>query len=103
MRYIKLAFLLLASPFAYAADIPAPARLNVIPVKDQPSVPGPSENFTGTVHGTAVVKGADPSALNCGWVKFQPGSRSNWHRHPKGQLLLIARQSWVFSVECGCD
>jgi len=27
--------------------------------------------------------------MTCGYVMFDPSSRSAWHTHPKGQLLII--------------
>lgn len=77
--------------------------MKVIKVKDQPSVLAPSENFTGKVRVTMVAKGEDPSTLSCGYVEFQPGARSNWHMHPKGQILIVTEgeglvQEWGKSI-----
>ncbi|MXV50130.1 cupin domain-containing protein [Pedobacter sp. HMF7647] len=49
----------------------------------------PASNFTGTVWFAPLV--SNDSTFNCtiGTVTFEPGSRSNWHRHPSGQILLI--------------
>ncbi|MBI3546169.1 MAG: cupin domain-containing protein [Gammaproteobacteria bacterium] len=63
--------------------------MKVIAVKNEASVTVPAENFTGSARVTMVVKGEDPSNLSCGYVEFQPGARSNWHTHPKGQLLIV--------------
>lgn len=50
---------------------------------------GPSENFTGNAWNTPLV--ANDSTYNTviGNVYFEPGARSNWHRHPSGQILII--------------
>jgi quercetin dioxygenase-like cupin family protein len=50
---------------------------------------GPAENFTGNAWNTPLV--ADDSTYNTviGNVYFEPGARSNWHRHPSGQILII--------------
>ena len=56
----------------------------------QPSTSGPAEYFTGTVKVTRLVQADDPSDLTCGSVEFQAGARSNWHTHPKGQLLIVS-------------
>ena len=50
---------------------------------------GPAENFTGNAWNTALV--ADDSTYNTviGNVYFEPGARSNWHKHPSGQILII--------------
>ena len=50
---------------------------------------GPAENFTGNAWNTPLV--ADDSTYNTviGNVYFEPAARSNWHRHPSGQILII--------------
>jgi quercetin dioxygenase-like cupin family protein len=50
---------------------------------------GPTENFTGNAWNTPLV--ANDSTYNTviGNVYFEPGARSNWHRHPSGQILII--------------
>ncbi len=55
--------------------------------------PGPEAYFTGKVSVAPMIKEVDPSALSCGCVNFQPGARSAWHTHPKGQLLIIKEGS----------
>lgn len=65
------------------------AEMKVLTVKDQPSTEGPKENFTGKAQIKRLVQGEDPSSLTGGYVIFEAGSRSNWHTHPKGQLLIV--------------
>ncbi len=50
---------------------------------------GAAENFTGNAWNTPLV--ANDSTYNTvmGNVYFEPGARSNWHRHPSGQILII--------------
>ena len=50
---------------------------------------GPAENFTGNAWNTPLLP--DDSTYNTviGNVYFEPGARSNWHRHPSGQILII--------------
>lgn len=50
---------------------------------------GSAENFTGNAWNSPLV--ADDSIYNTviGNVYFEPGARSNWHRHPSGQILII--------------
>src|SRR5699024_8472374 len=48
-----------------------------------------SENFTGTVWVDMVVTDAATYAPRIGNVTFEPGSRTDWHSHPGGQILLI--------------
>jgi quercetin dioxygenase-like cupin family protein len=50
---------------------------------------GPAEHFTGRAWNISLV--ANDSVYNTvvGNVYFEPGARSNWHKHPAGQILII--------------
>ncbi|WKU46551.1 cupin domain-containing protein [Streptomyces sp. VNUA116] len=49
-----------------------------------------SEWVTGTVHVTSIAVAEEaPSRLRIDDVRFEPGSRTHWHRHPEGQFLHI--------------
>ena len=67
--------------------------MKIIKPAAEPSNEGPAEYFTGTVRVTPLVKGESPSCLTCASVGFQPGARSAWHTHPKGQLLIVTAGS----------
>lgn len=49
----------------------------------------PAQNFTGTAWVNMVVLAQDGFNCSVGTVTFEPGSRTNWHRHPGGQILLV--------------
>ena len=51
----------------------------------QPSTRGPAEWFTGTVRIDPLHSAPEPSRVSCASVTFEPGARTNWHRHPLGQ------------------
>ena len=55
----------------------------------QPSTRGPAEWFTGTVRIDPLHSVAEPSRVSCASVTFEPGARTNWHRHPLGQTLIV--------------
>jgi quercetin dioxygenase-like cupin family protein len=50
---------------------------------------GPASNFTGKAFNYGLV--ANDSTYNTvvGNVLFEPAARSNWHKHPAGQILII--------------
>ncbi len=50
---------------------------------------GPAENFTGNAWNTGLVANDSNYNTVIGNVYFEPGARSNWHRHPSGQILII--------------
>jgi quercetin dioxygenase-like cupin family protein len=64
-------------------------QLKILKPSELPSSAGPDEYFTGSVKVTPLVQGEEPSCLQCAAVGFQPGARSAWHTHPKGQLLIV--------------
>lgn len=54
------------------------------------------ENFTGTVYVEPVFDAEGPFVVNSGKVTFLPNARSNWHRHPAGQMLVVTEGTgWV--------
>jgi quercetin dioxygenase-like cupin family protein len=55
----------------------------------QPSVKGPAEYFTGNVRVDPLFPANDSAAFSGAHVTFEPGARSAWHIHPKGQHLLV--------------
>ncbi len=45
--------------------------------------------FTGTALLNVLVPKDETGTFTIGNVVFEPGSRTNWHTHPAGQILLI--------------
>lgn len=45
--------------------------------------------FTGNAYLTALVAKDKNNNFSAGSVTFEPGARTNWHTHPKGQVLLV--------------
>lgn len=50
---------------------------------------GPADWFTGTVHIDDIRDPDGQSAVGCAHVRFTPGARTAWHRHPRGQTLYV--------------
>ncbi len=66
--------------------------------------PGPAENFTGGVHVEMLFEAVTPSHASGGSVTFEPGARTAWHSHPRGQVLIVTAgtgrvQSWSGPIE----
>ena len=55
----------------------------------QPSIKGPAEYFTGNVRVDPLFPATDSAPFSGAYVTFEPGARSAWHIHPKGQHLLV--------------
>lgn len=60
---------------------------------------GPSENFTGKAYAHSLVLNDSTLTTLVGNVYFEPGSRSNWHTHPGGQILIITSGSGFHQIE----
>lgn len=52
-------------------------------------LPGKSSQFTGQAVGDAVLPATDGVTINT--VSFEPGARTHWHSHEKGQLLFVTQ------------
>lgn len=87
--WFKKLILIMATILFFGINSVAENSMQVLTVKDQPTSAGPSEYFTGKVEVARLITGESPSDLTCGSVKFEAGARSNWHTHPKGQLLVV--------------
>ncbi|MGH8242468.1 MAG: carboxymuconolactone decarboxylase family protein [Steroidobacteraceae bacterium] len=58
-----------------------------------------SDNFTGAVWVDMVVTEAETYDTRIGNVTFEPGSRTDWHLHPGGQILLVTGGSGYHQVQ----
>lgn len=45
--------------------------------------------FSGNAFITPLVVKDKNNDFSAGSVTFEPGARTNWHKHPKGQVLLV--------------
>lgn len=68
---------------------------------DLKSMPGPAEWFTGKVTITGVFQRPDPARVGGGKVRFEPGARTAWHKHPLGQTLIVTEGVGWTQVEGG--
>lgn len=48
-----------------------------------------NNNFTGTAWLQMLVSNDSTYNTSIGNVTFEPGARTNWHKHPGGQILLV--------------
>jgi quercetin dioxygenase-like cupin family protein len=71
------------------AQADGPPAQQIARAGSQPSVAGPAENFTGRVRVHPVWPANGDINASGGLVTFEPGARSAWHTHPKGQRLVV--------------
>jgi quercetin dioxygenase-like cupin family protein len=55
----------------------------------QHSTKGQAEYFTGPVRIDPLFQANDPARAVCASVTFEPCSRTAWHTHPLGQILIV--------------
>ena len=55
----------------------------------QPSGKGPSDWFTGTVRIDPLFAENEARRAASSSVTFEPGARTAWHTHPRGQTLVV--------------
>src|SRR5437660_1443334 len=70
----------------------------------QPSAKAPTEYFTGAVRIDRLFQAIAPGRARGAIVTFEPGSRSVWHSHPLGQILIVTAgcglaQRWGGPIE----
>lgn len=75
-----------ARPAAAAQDT---QRVAVTRNGARPSQRGPAEWFTGTVRIDPLFDPNDASRAGSAYVTFEPGARTAWHTHPRGQRLVV--------------
>ncbi|OFW66597.1 MAG: hypothetical protein A2Z12_08145 [Actinobacteria bacterium RBG_16_68_21] len=63
--------------------------------------PAGTEHFTGEVDFGAVHPPDTPEALAVLGVRFSPGARSDWHRHPAGQVLYVVEGTALVQDDAG--
>ena len=69
--------------------------------KEQKTKRGSPESFTGTAWQQALAIGDAPNPLHVARVTFEPGARTVWHTHPRGQILIAAAGVGRFQTEGG--
>ncbi|MEO6846287.1 MAG: cupin domain-containing protein [Chthoniobacterales bacterium] len=64
----------------------------------QPSGEGTPDYFTGTVRFDPLFQATDSARAAGLSVTFEPGARTAWHTHPRGQVLIVtAGRGWTQS------
>lgn len=51
--------------------------------------PLPGDWFTGNAYLFPLVARDNNNGFSAGTVTFEQGARTNWHTHPKGQVLIV--------------
>jgi len=70
----------------------------------RPSLSAPAANFTGAVRVQPLFDASATTRAYSSSVAFEPGARTAWHTHPRGQVLIVTTgtgrvQRWGATVE----
>ena len=77
------------------------AAMDISRVESRQPVRGPADWFTGTATITPLFDPKGPSQVGAALVRFEPGARTAWHKHPLGQRLIVLEGSGWTQVEGG--
>ncbi len=82
---------LVASALMVAAPAGAQdrARLQITRAENVPWRSGPAEHFTGDVGIRPLFDTTASTRASASVVTFAAGARTAWHRHPRGQILMV--------------
>jgi len=88
MKAITLAFVAIAFACATSAR-GQDERLVITRAAMRPSLVATAEHFTGTVHVQPLFDSTAMARAFAASVSFNPGARTDWHAHPRGQILIV--------------
>jgi len=75
--------------------------LSIARAGTQPSQKGPAEHFTGSVRIDPLFQAKESTQASGAYVTFEPGARSAWHTHPRGQTLIVTAGVGRVQIEGG--
>lgn len=61
--------------------------------------PGPAANFTGKTYNYGLIPSDSTYNMLVGNVYFEAGARSNWHKHPSGQILIVTEGTGYHQID----
>jgi quercetin dioxygenase-like cupin family protein len=70
--------------------------MEITRVGAKPSVKGPQDWFTGSVRIDSLFDPNNARRAAAAIVTFEPGARTAWHTHPRGQtLIIVSGIGWI--------
>ena len=86
---VALAFAAVPASAQTAARTSSRDSMTIARHGTRPVQPGPAAQFTGTVRVEPLFAPTDTTRAGGALVTFEPGARSAWHTHPRGQTLIV--------------
>jgi quercetin dioxygenase-like cupin family protein len=75
--------------------------MEIRPSGSVPTRRQPKDSFTGTVWQDPIIEAPAPARIRAGRVSFEPGARTAWHTHPRGQTLIVTAGVGRVRIEGG--
>jgi quercetin dioxygenase-like cupin family protein len=72
-----------------ATSAPVESAQSIAVAGSQHAMPGPEQFFTGRARIDPLYAANENVNASGAYVTFEPGARSAWHTHPKGQYLVV--------------
>lgn len=88
-RLLRAGACLAAIQAVHCAAAEPAATQEIVRAGTQPSAAGPEAFFTGRVRVDPIWNANGDINASGANVTFEPGARSAWHTHPKGQRLVV--------------
>ena len=63
--------------------------MKIHPAGSRPTRRAPQQYFTGAVWQDPIIATEAPARIVSTLVSFEPGARTAWHSHDRGQLLMV--------------
>jgi quercetin dioxygenase-like cupin family protein len=89
MKHVLSSTLLAATGLASDPAVAQPAAQTITPANAASVMSGPAEYFTGSVRVQMLSPVNENINASSAYVTFEPGARSAWHTHPRGQYLIV--------------
>lgn len=98
MKYISKFGIILPAIIIVACKFkqPEPFNESVAPLVFPKGEVITNSNFTGTAWLQILVSNDSTYYASIGNVTFEPKARTNWHKHPGGQILLITSGQGIY-------
>ena len=84
----RLFLIIAATLFLFGCNTKSETKMNTQEIFPQ-GQQLPKEWFTGNTYLYPLVAKDKNNEFSAGVVTFEPGARTNWHTHPKGQVLIV--------------
>ena len=75
--------------------------LSIARAGTQPSQKGSADYFTGSVRIDPLFQAKESTHASGAYVTFEPGARTAWHTHPRGQTLVVTAGVGRVQIEGG--